>query len=67
VLPSAQISTAFRIFGASFTNAMFLLQVVPLDELGVFNQPEADARALADRGWKPRVLHTFQVRLLAAR
>jgi hypothetical protein len=67
LLPTAQISTAFRLFGASFTNAMFLLQVVPLDELGVFNQPEAEALALAERGWKPRVLHTFQVRLPVAR
>jgi hypothetical protein len=66
VMPTAQVSTAFRQFGASFTNAMFLLQILPLDELGVFNQPEAEALDLAERGWRPRVLHTFQVGLPAA-
>lgn len=63
VVPVAQITTAFEQFGATFTNALFLLQIVPMDDLAAFNMPAEDYAAIVAKGWKPTPLHTFQVRL----
>ena len=67
VVPVAQITTAFQRWGAAFTNALFLLQIVPMDDLAAFNMPAADYAALEQRGWQPTPLHTFQVRTLTSR
>ena len=61
VLPSAQISTAFRHFGASFPNLLCILHIVQLEDLVMFNMKDVDAQAAAERYGLPTPLHTFQV------
>ena len=62
VMASQQIQTALQQHGASLPNMLCLLHIIDLEELGMFNMQEHDARALAtERGMTPRPLHTFQV------
>lgn len=61
VFPTAQINTAFKQFGASFSNRLSMLQIVDVEELEVFNKPAADSQAAVERHGRPHPLHTFQV------
>jgi Ribosomal protein TL5, C-terminal domain len=61
VLPSAQISTAFRQYGLSFPNVLCLLRIVRLEDTAMFNRVAADAQAMAEANGLPEPLHTFQV------